>query len=82
MPAEVDLLSFPRRAPAPGASLQIPARMAAASPPGAADVVAGTLAAAEALVRLCAIDGDIGRVRHLRLPLDGGAPVAQEIGVS
>jgi hypothetical protein len=82
MPAEVDLLSFPRRAPAPEASLQIPARTAAASTPGAADVVAGALAAAEALVRLAAIDGDIGRVRHLRLPLDGGAPLAQEIGVS
>jgi cation diffusion facilitator CzcD-associated flavoprotein CzcO len=81
-PAQVDLLSFPRRAPAPEASLEIPAQTAAASTPGAADVVAGTLAAAEALVRLCAIDGDIGRVRHLRLPLDGGAPVAQEIGVA
>jgi ThiF family len=82
MPAQVDLLSFPRRAPAPEASLEIPARPAAAATPGAADVVVGTLAAAEALVRIAAIDGDIGRVRHLRLPLDGGAPVAQEIGVA
>ena len=48
--------------------------------PGAADVLAGTLAAAEALIRLARVDGHIGRVRHLRLPLDGGAPVAQEIG--
>jgi hypothetical protein len=54
----------------------------AAAEPGAADVVAGTLAAAEALVRLARVDGDIGRVRHLRLPLDGGAPIAQEIGVA
>jgi hypothetical protein len=81
-PAQVDLLSFPRRAPAPEASLEIPAQTAAPSVPGAADVVVGTLAAAEALVRIAAIDGDIGRVRHLRLPLDGSEPVAQEIGVA
>ncbi|HVV48418.1 MAG TPA: ThiF family adenylyltransferase [Polyangia bacterium] len=79
-PAQVDLLSFPRRAPAPDASLEVPPQAAAASAPGAAEVVAGTLAAAEALVRLAGADGDIGRTRHLRLPLDGGAPVAQEIG--
>jgi adenylyltransferase/sulfurtransferase len=81
-PARVDLLSFPRRAPAPETSLDVPAQAAAAAEPGAADVVAGTLAAAEALIRLARVDGDIGRVRHLRLPLDGGAPVAQEIGVA
>lgn len=81
-PAQIDLVSFPRRAPAPAASLEVPAQSATASVPSAADVVAGTLAAAEALVRLAAIDGDIGRVRHLRLPLDGGAPVAQELGVA
>jgi hypothetical protein len=81
-PAQIDLLSFPRRAPMPDASMEVPAQAASASVPGAADVVAGTLAAAEALVRLARVDGDIGRVRHLRLPLDGGAPVAQEIGVA
>ena len=106
-PARVDLLSFPRRAPSPDASLEVPPQPAAPSAPGAADVVAGTLAAAEALVRLTGIDGDAwtelgsaerspsrggsgtrpgspmkeGRVRHLRLPLDGGAPVVQELGV-
>jgi hypothetical protein len=79
-PARVDILSFPRRAPAPETSLDVPAQAAAPATPGAADVVAGTLAAAEALVRLARVDGDIGRTRHLRLPLDGGAPVAQEIG--
>jgi len=54
------------------------------APPGAADVVAGTLAAAEALVRIARVDGGVdgGRIRHLRLPLDGGAPVAQELGAS
>jgi hypothetical protein len=80
--AQVDLLSFPRRAPAPETSVDVPVQAAAAAEPGAADVVAGALAAAEALVRLARVDGDVGRVRHLRLPLDGGAPVAQEIGVS
>jgi hypothetical protein len=79
-PAQVDLISFPRRAPAPETSLDLPAQPAAPAAPGAADVVAGTLAAAEALVRIARVDGDIGRTRHLRLPLDGGAPVAQEIG--
>ena len=44
--------------------------------------MAGTLAAAEALIRIAGVDGDIGRIRHLRLPLDGGAPVAQELGAS
>ncbi|HEY6476295.1 MAG TPA: hypothetical protein VI456_06905, partial [Polyangia bacterium] len=82
--AQVDLLSFPRRAPAPDASLALPAQASMVSVPGAADVVAGTLAAAEALVRLTSVEdgGDIGRIRHLRLPLDGGAPVAQEIGAA
>ncbi|HLK93787.1 MAG TPA: ThiF family adenylyltransferase [Polyangia bacterium] len=81
-PEQVDLISFPRRAPAPQTSLDVPAQAAAPGAPGAADVVAGTLAAAEALVRIAGVDGDIGRVRHLRLPLDGGAPVAQELGVA
>ena len=83
-PAQVDVISFPRRAPAPEASLEIPAQAAEASAPGAADVVAGTLAAAEALVRIARVDGHVdgGRIRHLRLPLDGGAPLAQELGAS
>ncbi|HEY4393095.1 MAG TPA: hypothetical protein VGP64_03490 [Polyangia bacterium] len=81
-PGQVDLISFPRRAPAPETSLDVPAQAAAPAAPGAADVVAGTLAAAEALIRLARVGGDIGRVRHLRLPLDGGAPVAQEIGAA
>ena len=80
-PGQVDLLSFPRRAPAPETSLDVAAQPAAEATPGAADVVAGTLAAAEALIRLGRVGGDIGRVRHLRLPLDGGAPLAQEIGL-
>ena len=83
-PAQVDVISFPSRAPAPDASLEIPPQAAESSAPGAADVVAGTLAAAEALVRLAGVDGrvDGGRIRHLRLPLDGGAPLSQEVGAS
>ncbi len=83
-PTQVDVISFPRRAPAPDASLEVPPQAAEASAPAAADVVAGTLAAAEALVRLARVDGDVdgGRIRHLRLPLDGGAPLAQELGAS
>jgi hypothetical protein len=84
LPSEVDVLSFPRRAPAPDASLEVPSRAAAVSPSTAADVLAGTLAAAEALTRLASIDGHVdgGRIRHLRLPLDGGPPLAQEIGAA
>jgi hypothetical protein len=83
-PAQVDVISFPRRAPAPEASLEVPPQAAASSAPGAADVVAGTLAAAEALVRIAGVDGHVadGRIRHLRLPFDGGAPLAQELGAS
>ncbi|HVZ89993.1 MAG TPA: ThiF family adenylyltransferase [Polyangia bacterium] len=106
-PAQVDLVSFSRRAPAPETPLDGPAQAAAAVPGEAADVLAGTLAAAEALVRIARIDGsawtelgsaerspsrggsgtrsgsptNIGRTRHLRFPLDGGAPLAQQIGV-
>lgn len=81
----VDLLSFPGHPPAPAASLEIPPRPAAPPQDGAAAVLAGTLAAAEALLLLSRGDderGDIGSdgPRHLRVPLDGGAPLAQRIG--
>ena len=81
-PERVDLISFPRRAPDPEAELDIRARPSDATEPGAAAVLAGTLAAAEALVRIAGLDGQVdgGRIRHLRLPLDGGAPLAQELG--
>ena len=79
----------PALVPAPGARARRLAggpRAARAAPPtpGAADVLAGTLAAAEALVRLARIDGDIGRDASVTcgFPLDGGAPLAQEIGVA
>jgi hypothetical protein len=81
-PGQIDVISFARRAPVPDASLEVPPQAAASAPPGAADVVAGTLAAAEALVRIAGVDGQVdgGRIRHLRLPLDGGAPLSQELG--
>ena len=74
----VDLLSFPRRPPAVEAPLDTPAVRAPRARNGAAAVVAGALAAAEALHVL------VGRAprpaaRHLRIPLDGEAPLAQEI---
>jgi hypothetical protein len=43
-------------------------------------VAAGALAAAEALQVLAGAEGAPGFARHLRLPLDGGEPIAQEIG--
>ena len=83
-PTQVDVISFPRRAPAPDASLEVPPQAAEPAAPGAADVVAGALAAAEALVRIAHVNGNVegGRIRHLRLPVDGGAPLAQELGAS
>lgn len=82
----VDMVSFPRRPPAPDATIAAP--VAAAAPPddGPAAVLAGTMAAAEALWILVrgAEAGDsplpAPSIRHLRLPLDGREPLAQEIG--
>jgi hypothetical protein len=81
----IDLVSFARRVPAPDATLEIAPR--AATPPanGAEAILAGTLAAAEALTLLARSRETAGvstdpAPRHLRLPLDGGAPLAQRIG--
>jgi hypothetical protein len=84
-PDRVDLVSYPRRAPAPEAPLEIPPQPATASDRGAAAVLAGTLAAAEALTLLArGPDPDpVARSaapRLLRLPLDGGDPLTQQIG--
>jgi hypothetical protein len=81
----VDLVSFPERPPAPDApfAASIPARTP--SDAGAAAVLAGVLAAAEAMHALVR-GGEAAEaipsvpIRHLRLPLDGGDPVAQVIG--
>jgi hypothetical protein len=84
----VDLISFPRRAPTPEATLEIaprPATPANGAGAGAEAILAGTLAAAEALTLLARSREASGvpagaSPRHLRLPLDGGAPLLQQIG--
>jgi hypothetical protein len=77
--ARVDVLALRRHGPCPHARLDVPAlapEQGSEDGPGA--VLAGTIAAAEALWLL--IDPAAGpRARHLRLPLDGGPPIAQEI---
>jgi hypothetical protein len=78
----VDLVSFPRRVPAADAHLEVPAQAAAPGSGGAEEVVAGTLAAAEALVSLANPAARGGVVRHLRFPFDGSDPMAQTIGAS
>jgi len=79
--ARVDLLSFPRRDPNPSAEIDIRARPAQPAADGATGVLAGTLAAAEALATLLRDDGaqHPSSTRHLRLPVDGGEPIAQKI---
>ena len=81
-PDAVDMVAFARRPPAPDATADAP--VAAAAPPddGPAAVLAGTLAAAEAL-HVLARGGEHAApapIRHLRLPLDGREPLVQEIG--
>ncbi|HZL19939.1 MAG TPA: hypothetical protein VFG23_19545 [Polyangia bacterium] len=81
----VDLISFPRRDPAPTATLEIQPRPSMPAANGAEAILAGTLAAAETLTLLARSREANGiptgtSPRHLRLPLDGGAPLAQQIG--
>jgi hypothetical protein len=78
----VDMVSFAHRPPAPDAAPASPYAAATPADNGPAAVLAGTLAAAEALHVLAR-----GRetaatppIRHLRLPLDGREPTAQAIG--
>ena len=80
----VDVLSFPRaaadQAPAASDGPGIPFKAAAPGDDGAASVLAGTLAAAEALHVLISEPGAGSKVvKHLRLPLDGREPLRQEI---
>jgi len=81
-PDGVDMVAFARRPPALDATADAP--VAAAAPPddGAAAVLAGTLAAAEALHVLARAGAPAAHapIRHLRLPLDGREPLVQEIG--
>jgi hypothetical protein len=77
----VDVVSFRRHGPCPHAPLDVPRVAAVPVPEGAASVVAGTLAAAEALQVLLAHEAPAraARARHLRVPLDGGDAVAQDL---
>jgi len=76
----IDVVAQPRRTPEPDAPLGAPAEAAMPPQPGANAVVAGALAAAEVLHTLLRSDTGDRRARHLRLPFDGGDPVAQRIG--
>jgi len=77
----VDLLSFPRREPNPNAEVDVRGRPAQPTADGATGVLAGTLAAAEALATLLRDDAAPPRssTHHLRLPVDGSEPIAQKI---
>jgi hypothetical protein len=80
-PDVVDVLSKPGRAPVADAPLDVPVRAAAfVADHGPAAVVAGTLAAAETLQVLLRARAPEGFARHLRLPFEGGDPVAQRLG--
>jgi hypothetical protein len=80
-----DVVSFRKHGPCPHAPLDVPVVAAVPVPEGAASVVAGTLAAAEALLVIIGdANGDAGptraaRAHHLRVPLDGGAATAQDL---
>jgi hypothetical protein len=77
-PEAVDVLAFRAHGPCPHMPLDVAPVAAVATPEGAASVVAGTLAATEAL-HILAGSPRAGRAHHLRVPLDGGDAVAQGI---
>jgi hypothetical protein len=82
-PDAVDLVVFSGRVPSPDARADVPFK--AAETPAANDasaVLAGTLAAAEALQMIVreASGPFTPSIRHLRLPLDGRDPLVQELG--
>jgi hypothetical protein len=74
----VDVVSFRRHGPCPHAPLEVPRVAAVPVPEGAASVIAGALAAAEALHILIGAER-AARARHLRVPLDGGDAVSQDL---
>jgi hypothetical protein len=79
----VDMVSFSGRAPSPDGRADVPFKAAEiASANDASAVLAGTLAAAEALQTILreASGPFAPRIRHVRLPLDGREPLVQEIG--
>jgi hypothetical protein len=73
----VDVVAFRKHGPCAHAALDVPVQAAAAGAQGATAVLAGTLAATEALWILAGQSGP--RARHLRLALDGGDAVTHEI---
>jgi hypothetical protein len=77
-PDEATVLSLRQHGPCPHQELELPGVAGDATNDGAAAVVAGTLAASEALLRL-AQPAEPPRARLLRLPLGGGEPIAAEI---
>jgi hypothetical protein len=80
----VEILSLRQHGPCPHQDLNVTTSLPAEPSHGQGAVVAGTLAAAEALWLLgaresAADDAGAPRARHLRVPLDGGQVLAQEI---
>jgi adenylyltransferase/sulfurtransferase len=77
-----DVVSFRKHGPCPHAPLDVLAVAAVPIPDGPASVVAGALAAAEALHVLIGhaeAPARAGRARHLRVLLDGGEATAQDL---
>ena len=79
-----DVVAFRAHGPCPHMPLDVPPVAAVAAPDGAASVVAGTIAATEALQIIIgsagpAIPARAARAHHLRVPLDGGDALAQDI---
>ena len=74
-----DVVSFRRHGPCPHAPLDVVPVTAVPAPEGPASVVAGALGAAEALHVLVGRPAASARAKHLRVPLDGRDPSAQEI---
>ena len=84
-PDAVDMVSFSGRVPSPEARPETPFTAAGtAATDDASAVLAGTLAAAEALQMIVRESSGAftPRVRHMRLPLDGREPLVQDIGRS
>ena len=77
--AAADVVSFRAHGPCPHAPLDVPVVAAVPLREGAASVVAGALAASEALHILVGARARAGRARHLRVPLDGGDATAQDL---
>ena len=79
----VDMVAFSGRVPSPDARADVPFQAAATPTEEAATaVLAGTLAASEALQMIVRESSGpfTPQIRHLRLPLDGREPIVQQIG--